>query len=777
MSAIINDRDVWLESFLSRFGVSTVQPASGIGSLQASTTGVNIAAAKKLDLVATTQTFTTANGSTEPPVIIVSPTLRNLTGTPSYSVVSGSATLNASGTGVQVFFNSMGNKVTIKGQITDSGVTYMDQVTLVKLSSGTGVTTLLTNEYHAYLADTFGNIFNYMGGSGTFRVWDGTFEVTNACTFSVLTNTNNLLVSISNIGQYAVTGMPSNVDNATITFRAVYKTVNYDLTLTLAKLKAAAGSPADPTQYTAGGLRIPVKVSAPIGASSWSNATATSLFSSVGGPVLNDVVTEYNNSTNPPFQETRFYANNTWNLLTASIDGNLLVNGTVGADKIAAGSITADKLAIGAISVSNAPGSITGTMIADGTITTAKIAANQITAALIAANTITADKLAIGVVNSTLGQPGTITGTMIADGTITTAKIAANSITADRIAVGVIPSSTVGQPGSITGTMIANGTILTANIGANQITSALIAAGTITADRIAVGVIPSSNVGQPGSITGTMIADGTITTAKIAANQITADKISVGSLGAISANIGTVTSGFIKGNVIVGGPGYTTTNYQWPGDQGNGGSAGGFHLSPAGLLMGNPSSGRYVQITEGGNIYCPNFSIVNGSVGINGNGSFSGNVYAYDGYFAGDISASRGNISGTAYIADASILNAKIGNLQVDTIKIANSSVSNILGFGAINVDEFWAYYFDVPGDTFAAILVSFYSNTTDYFGNTLVQYVSDGGDNHVLNNSGSGSFTQLAFVPPGRYYIRMRSQGYATYHQESLTQVIILKK
>lgn len=53
-----------------------------------------------------------------------------------------------------------------------------------------------------------------------------------------------------------------------------------------------------------------------------------------------------------------------------------------------------------------------------------------------------------------------------------------------------------------------------------------------------------------GNITGTYIANGAIITSKIAANAVTADKISVNELSAISADIGSVTSGTITGALI-----------------------------------------------------------------------------------------------------------------------------------------------------------------------------------------------------------------------------------
>lgn len=58
-----------------------------------------------------------------------------------------------------------------------------------------------------------------------------------------------------------------------------------------------------------------------------------------------------------------------------------------------------------------------------------------------------------------------------------------------------------------------------------------------------------SDIGA-GNITGTYIANGAVVTSKLAANSVTASKISVSELSAISADIGSVTSGTITGALI-----------------------------------------------------------------------------------------------------------------------------------------------------------------------------------------------------------------------------------
>lgn len=73
------------------------------------------------------------------------------------------------------------------------------------------------------------------------------------------------------------------------------------------------------------------------GFSSWSDAAANSLVSSsgYGSPIQGDIVTLYNSS----FSQTRFYSSGSWLVLTAYINGNLLVSGTLSASVITAGTV------------------------------------------------------------------------------------------------------------------------------------------------------------------------------------------------------------------------------------------------------------------------------------------------------------------------------------------------------------------------------------------------------------------------------------------------------
>ncbi|GHC72621.1 hypothetical protein GCM10007320_08620 [Pseudorhodoferax aquiterrae] len=106
---------------------------------------------------------------------------------------------------------------------------------------------------------------------------------------------------------------------------------------------------------------------------------------------------------------------------------------------------------------------------------------------------------------------------------------------------------------------------------------------------------------------------------------------------------------------VMGGSYY---GYAWP-------AAGstGFYLGPEGLLVGNANNGRYFQLDSQGNVYAPNFSIVNGNAYFNGSGTFNGN-----GTFSGNLSAAGGTFNG--------LLTASFA--QVDTLNVAGGAVTSM---------------------------------------------------------------------------------------------------
>jgi hypothetical protein len=149
---------------------------------------------------------------------------------------------------------------------------YSDTATVVKLKDGaTGaasITGLLSNESTTVSADSAGTVSDFSTAGGTFRVWNGTADVTGTTgpvTYSVNgTPTGGLSISIASTGIYTVTALTA--DHGTATLRAVYGGVTIDKLFDISKSKSgAAGTstivlnlvpetstvPADSTGYVA----------------------------------------------------------------------------------------------------------------------------------------------------------------------------------------------------------------------------------------------------------------------------------------------------------------------------------------------------------------------------------------------------------------------------------------------------------------------------------------------------------------------------------------------
>ena len=122
--------------------------------------------------------------------------------------------------------------------------TLTDMVTIVKLRDGANgqnaIVGYLTNESATLQANAAGVVTNFAGAAGTFKVFNGTTDITSQATFALKSNTG-CAASIINTtgttkGSYSVSAM--SADNATAVFMAEYGGVVIEKTLTLAKSKA-----------------------------------------------------------------------------------------------------------------------------------------------------------------------------------------------------------------------------------------------------------------------------------------------------------------------------------------------------------------------------------------------------------------------------------------------------------------------------------------------------------------------------------------------------------
>ena len=256
-------------------------------------------------------------------------------------------------------------------------------------------------------------------------------------------------------------------------------------------------------------------------------------------------------------------------LAANSITANNISANSITSDKIEANAITTDQLAANSITANNlAANSVQANVIASniidtkhiisGSITTETLAANAITTEKLAANAVTANSIAANSISANSIQANSISAETLAANAVTANSIASNSITTNSILAGSIDAATIGAF-AVTAGKIDAGAVTAETIEANAITANSIATGSVTAETLAANAV-TANAIAANSITANAIAANSVKADSIEANAVTAEKVSVVNLGAISANIGDITAGTLKGGNIPDantGPGAT----------------------------------------------------------------------------------------------------------------------------------------------------------------------------------------------------------------------------
>jgi hypothetical protein len=345
MATIVNARDVLLQAATPRVATVTMAPNLVVSQDQVTGLGIVLDGTKLVLLQASAQVFQIAKtGTVTPASTTLTSLVKNITGTPTLTVTSGTITPTPTLVGGSVTIpqaNLITDTATLLLSVTEGSTTYSDQITLVKVHEGSdGVTGLLTNESHTVPADQLGNVLSYSGCGGTFKMYQGTTDITTLCTYSVVANPSTLTVALNAAtGVYVVSGgYPTGTDTTTITFRATFGTATFDKVFTITKSKnGTVGQRGSRTWYV--GLTGTT--------ATYSDTLATTTATQDGGPILNDTVTQYNNSQN--FSQTKFWDGAVWQIVNAVVDGNLLVSGTVGTTHLAANAVTAGKIAAGAV--------------------------------------------------------------------------------------------------------------------------------------------------------------------------------------------------------------------------------------------------------------------------------------------------------------------------------------------------------------------------------------------------------------------------------------------
>jgi hypothetical protein len=222
-----------------------------------------------------------------------------------------------------------------------------------------------------------------------------------------------------------------------------------------------------------------------------------------------------------------------------SINTNELAANAVTADIIAANSINTNELAASSVVATNIVAeAITTDKLAASSITVDKMAANSIQSVNISACSITTEKLVAEVVTTDKLAANAITANKIAANAITTNALAANIVTTDKLQASSVVAETL-QANSVTANKIVANAINANKIAANAITTDKLSANAITADKIAAN-----------SITSDMVSANSVVAKLLDAQSVTANDITTSSIAALSANLGDITAGTLKGGSI-----------------------------------------------------------------------------------------------------------------------------------------------------------------------------------------------------------------------------------
>jgi hypothetical protein len=295
----------------------------------------------------------------------------------------------------------------------------------------------------------------------------------------------------------------------------------------------------------------------------------------------------------------------------------------------------------------------------------------------------------------------------------------------------------------VNGYVTGYGLIVTENDGVPDSDFAILANRFSIVSPGAIKAVPFSVVGDTAYLNIAMIRDADITSAKI--QNLTADKIVATSLSAISANLGNITAGQLNfGNYL---------GYNWPPPGGVGA-----HLSAAGLLVGNYYSGKYIQITADGNLYAPQFNIINGNAWFSGN--LSANIINANHINANSITTEK--INGHAVTEVSAVFLGGSYSGTIATVALAAVGVST---FGdSVLVDT----NFDAHAEGYVGEMTLTANAVISIMRNYVIIYSRVFGTSGISGSSSSYRGVSMSFVdtPPAgwnTYQIAIRHAGNGT--------------
>jgi hypothetical protein len=295
-----------------------------------------------------------AGGVATPASIDITADLGALSAEPTWSVVSGVATLTGTGLAKSLAYVDMVSEtVTISVTVEELDETYSELVTILKVRDGLpgvpgdagapgapgapgddgapgadgsdAVYGQLSLDVIALVAEGNGAVTGYTGAFTTLLVFEGT-DLSAGWTFTRVDGPG--VVSTIAGATVTVTSMDLGQDSSYIDItatRAGYASITKRAAVV--KMKTGAqGEVGDP------GPRGTVQIAAAVATPAWSDAAALDALTDAGysGPRNRDIVTLYTDT----WSEARFYSDGAWLPVAAYISGNLLVEGTVGAREL-----------------------------------------------------------------------------------------------------------------------------------------------------------------------------------------------------------------------------------------------------------------------------------------------------------------------------------------------------------------------------------------------------------------------------------------------------------
>ena len=402
---------------------------------------------------------------------------------------------------------------------------------ILGINEATVVSGYLTNEAITLAADASGNVISFATATGTFKIFEGTVDVTATSTFALTASSGITATINAATGVYSVTAMSASTGS--VTFTGTYNGTTITKILSVAKSQegASGSGAASISGYL---TKEAVQLFAYANGNVVSYTPASGSFKVSSGNT--DVSTSFTLSTlSNPEALTVSYAGQTYSV-TAGFDNN---EDTASVTIRATGSgayagVTVDKV----FSLSKAKGgyeivaTLPSTDLFEGRVVflttddklyrytgaawTAAVPAVDITGTL-----ADAQIAAVGAAKVT----GQITGTQITDSAISSPKIAAGAVIAGKLAASSV------QAGDIAASAVTAGTI-----AANAVTATEIATNAITADKILAGAITAAKVSTNEIVAlSANIKDGVIQTAKIGDLQVSTLKIANFAVNAVSS--------------------------------------------------------------------------------------------------------------------------------------------------------------------------------------------------------------------------------------------------